>query len=92
MHETPIEDGPRHVFEAVLGDLHAASYGRPGTGESSLCYKRSDEHFLYRPDQSTQTRMQAHTKCPCYFDIVYRLVKMRVSQRTPELLWGTSGN
>ena len=33
MHETPIEDGPRHVFEAVLGDLHAASYGRPGTGE-----------------------------------------------------------
>ena len=37
MHETPIEDGPRHVFEAVLGDLHAASYGRPGTGESLYC-------------------------------------------------------
>ena len=41
MHETPIEDGSRHVFEAVLGDLHAASYGRPGTGEFSK------QNFIY---------------------------------------------
>jgi hypothetical protein len=33
MHETPIIGGPRHVFEAVMGDLHACSYGRPGSGK-----------------------------------------------------------